>query len=266
MSVYTASITKKSKDQSIGIVLAHDPDKGLIISSIDSEGLLGQSLLREGMRLLTINNVKVNCLSSTKEAVKILKEAEGKLVLTATTEELVPANITFRVDCKAVRGDNGKLKYYSYTDSKMNRDINNAMPTILKETGVSLGTFCRIYKLVDSELLPTAVALKSHEFIYQNEMDSYTYSQMVKGGLGFGAESNHEKKVFHMVTQGAQLQRNVDLKATQVKDRTNAMLAKYNIMATIAIEATTLPKYSTKQPKANEALHVVGLEFHQIEQ
>lgn len=265
MSVYTAFITKKSKDQSIGIVLAHDPDKGLIISSIDSEGLLGQSLLREGMRLLTINNIPVNCLSSTKEAVKILKEAEGKLVLTATTEELVPANITFRVDCKAVRGDNGKLKYYSYTDSKMNRDINNAMPTILKEAGVSLGTFCRIYKLVDSELLPTAVALKSHEFIYQNEMDSYTYKQVVKAG-NLGAESNREKKVFHMVTQGAQLQRNVDLKVTQVKDRTNAMLAKYNIMATIAIEATTLPKYSTKQPKANEVLHVVGLEFHQVEQ
>lgn len=139
------------------------------------------------------------------------------------------------------------------------------MPTILKEAGVSLGTFCRIYKLVDSELLPTAVALKSHEFIYQNEMDSYTYKQVVKAG-NLGAESNREKKVFHMVTQGAQLQRNVDLKVTQVKDRTNAMLAKYNIMATIAIEATTLPKYSTKQPKANEVLHVVGLEFHQVEQ
>ena len=192
----------------------------------------------------------------------MLKEAEGKLVLTA--EEFVPANITFQVNRVVSRGDNGQR------DEKilgmMKHDVNNAMPTIFKEAGVPSDTFCRIYKLIDSNLLPPAIALDSHEFTYSKEMNAYTGKQMVKSGLiGFGTESNHEKKVFHMVTQGAQLQRNVDLKAAQVKDKINAMLAKYNIMATIALESKPLVKYSSKQPKANVGLYIVGIEFFQIE-
>ena len=261
MSQYTATVIKNSKDQSIGIGLAQDPNKGLIIKFVKSEGPLGQSCLKQGMRLLTINNIKVSGLSS-KEAVAMLKEAEGKLVLTA--EEFVPANITFQVNRVVSRGDNGQR------DEKilgmMKHDVNNAMPTIFKEAGVPSDTFCRIYKLIDSNLLPPAIALDSHEFTYSKEMNAYTGKQMVKSGLiGFGTESNHEKKVFHMVTQGAQLQRNVDLKAAQVKDKINAMLAKYNIMATIALESKPLVKYSSKQPKANVGLYIVGIELFQIE-
>ncbi len=149
----------------------------------------------------------------------------------------------------------------------MKHDINSAMPTIFKEAGVPLETFCRVYKLIDSELLPPSIALQSHERTYNKEMQSYTGKQMVTGGLiGFGTESSHEKKVFQMVKQGSQLERNVDLKAAQVKDMSNAMLAKYNIMATIALESRTLEKYSWwQQQKANEALYVVGLQFHKIE-
>jgi hypothetical protein len=261
MSHYTATITKHSKDQSIGIGLAQDPNYGLVISSINAEGPLSQSCLKKGMKLLTINNIEVSRLS-TKEAVQILKDAEGKLVLSA--EEVVPANITFLVECKVSRAENGQLN--EKIVGMMKHDINYSMPTIFKEAGVPSETFCRIYKLIDSELLPPSIALQSHETTYNREMQSFTGKQMVKGGLiGFGTESNHEKMVFQMVKQGSQLERNVDLKAAQVKDISNAMLAKYNIMATIALESRTLGKYSSKQPKANEALYIVGLQFHKIE-
>ena len=154
----------------------------------------------------------------------------------------------------------------TYSAAKITKHTNcNAMASIFKEAGVPSTTFSRIYRLVQSELLPTVTALQSHEMAYDREMQSYTGKQMVKGGLiGFGTESNHEKKVLQMVKQGAQLQRNVDLKAAQVKDQINAMLARYNIMATVALESRRLVKYSSKQKQANTALDVVGIQFFPI--
>lgn len=260
MSHYTATITKQSKNQSIGIGLK-ETDYGLTISSINSEGPLSQTCLKTGMKLLTINSIDVRGLSS-KEAVKILKDVEGKLALSAV--DIVPANITFQVNVSRDREDNGQIT--ERLIAAMKRDINNATPTIFMEAGVPSNTFSKIHTLIESELLPPAVALRSHDTTYDKEMISYTSKQMVKGGLiGFGTESNHEKKVLQMVTQGAQLQRNVDLKAAQVKDKSNAMLARYNIMATVALESRRLVKYSSKQKQANNALDVVGLEFHRIE-
>ena len=46
----------------------------------------------------------------------------------------------------------------------------------------------------------------------------------------------------------------------------NSPYNRYNIMATVALESRRLGKYSSKQMQANEALDVVGLEFHRIEQ
>ena len=83
MPHYTATITKYSKINpwaSVGHKLWP------VISSIDAEGALNESCLKKGMKLLTINNIKVSDMSS-KEAVKILKET----VLSA--KEFVPANI-----------------------------------------------------------------------------------------------------------------------------------------------------------------------------
>eukprot|EP00985_Skeletonema_marinoi_P014985 scaffold7649_cov154-Skeletonema_marinoi.AAC.14 len=257
---YTAAITKQSKNQPIGIGL-EDTDYGIAISSINPEGPLSQTSLKPGLKLLIINNIEVSGLSP-KEVGKILNNVGDKLVLSAV--DIVP-DITFQVNTsRKSKRDNRQTN--ERVVATMKRDTNDATPTIFNEAGVPSNTFSRIYKLIESELLPAAMALRSHETTYNREMQSYTSKQMIKGGLvGFGTESNHEKKVFQMVAQGAQLQRNVDLKAMQVKDKTNAMLAKYNIMATVALESRRLGKYSSKQMQANEALDVVGLEFHRIE-
>ena len=52
MSHYTATITKQSKNQSIGTGLK-ETDAGLTISSINSEGPLSQTCLKPGMKLIT---------------------------------------------------------------------------------------------------------------------------------------------------------------------------------------------------------------------
>jgi len=96
-------------------------------------------------------------------------------------------------------------------------------------------------------------------------MSQYTGKQMNKGAWGWGLESDHERKVFMMASQKASLERNVDLVATRVKDRANAMLAKYNIMATFEFKKEVLAKYSSQQQNQNEVVKIIGLQFHPIE-
>ena len=255
MSVYTATMTKHSAAQSIGIGLKTNPTHGIFISSIDAGSPLAGSSLKIGMKLLSINGIPMTNLTS-KDAIKILKETEGKLVLTA--DNFVPPQITFKMGVLNFEGE--------LFGTMVELDINKATPTMFKEAGVPSETFQRIYKLVESELFPVAYANYKHTTAYNRQIQGYTESQMVKGGLvGFGQESKGEKKVFQMVKQATVLQSSVDMKAAQVKDRANAMLAKYNIMATFALEETALPKYSSKQQKGNVALSLVGLEFHRIE-
>lgn len=248
MTYYTATIIRPM-NQPIGIGLTNDPINGLIISSIDAEGALGESSLRKGMKLRTINNVDVSGLSS-KEAVKILKQTEGELIILA--EKVVPSQITFELN-HMVHG-------------RMTDDINNAMPTSFSEAGVPSNTFTRIYKLVEKDLLPAAAALRGHEVDLDREFGSYVSKQMVKGGMiGFGTESSHEKRMFEAILKSSHLERNVDLKAMQVTMQANAMVAKYNLMATVALESVPNGKTSRDGRKKYERLNVVGLKFHQIE-
>jgi len=251
MAYYTATITRP-KNQPIGIGLKNDPINGLIISNIATEGALGESSLRKGMKLRTINNIDVSGLSS-KEAVTILKQTEGKLIILAE-EVAVPSQITFGL---------------SHIQGRMTDDINNAMPTSFSEAGVPSTTFTRIYKLVERDLLPAALALRAHEVALDREFDKYVGTQMVTGGIiRFGTESAHEKKMLEAVLKSSHLERNVDLKAMEVTMQANAMLAKYNLMATVALES--VPNAKTSQERQNkrkryERLNVVGLKFHQTE-
>lgn len=246
MSHYTATITHY-KNQPIGIGLANDPINGLIISSIDEEGALSKSCLKSGMKLRTINNIDVSCLSS-KEAVKVLKEAEGKLVLSA--EVVVPADITFVAD-KHYRRQDGVIMH-----GMMRNDIENATPTIFKEAGVPAELFSRIYKLIESDLLPPAASLRIHEKAFERVFGHYVPN---------GKRRNLEKKFYEMTLKSSHLERNCDLKAMEVVMKVNAMLAKYNLMATVALEPISNGKQSNKARNKYERLNVVGLSFHKME-
>lgn len=241
-----ATVTKAFKEQRLGIGLVNG-EYGPKISSIVADGLFHLSNLRVGMRLLSINSVQVNNISH-EEAVQILKAAEGQVIIVA--DEVVPPKITFNL-------------YKSATEIKAK--MGTGMPTLLSEAGVPCNTCNRIYTLIEGELLPAAMASSKQDYIYNTEMDLYTSKQMGKGYVGWGLESSHERKVFMMVSQKASLERNVDLVATQVKDRANAMLAKYNIMATFAFKKEVLAKYSSKQTSQNEVVKIIGLQFHPIE-
>lgn len=257
MPQYTATITKSNKSQPIGIGLANDPNYGIIISSIKPEGPLGESCLKKGMRLLKINGVDISSLTS-KEAVFMLKGSEGKLVLLA--EHVVPSDISFIAD-KQYRRDDGVI-----LSGMMKHDKHNAMPTIFTDAGVPTNTYFNIYRLIETDLLPAAAALRIHEVTLERELGSYVSTQMVTGGMiGFGTESSHEKKIYEMVLKTSHLQRNVDLKAMQVLMQVNAMLSKHNLMATVALESISNGKLSKHARKKYEKLNVSGLQFHAVD-
>lgn len=128
------------------------------------------------------------------------------------------------------------IKIVEVKGCSVTEGINDATPTIFNDVGVPLDTFSRIYKLVERDLLPAEITLRTHELTLEKEFGSYVCKQMVKGGLvGFGSESAHERKTIEMALKSAHLERNADLKTTQVAMQVNAMLAKYNLMSTVAL-------------------------------
>ncbi|KAL7447054.1 hypothetical protein ACHAXM_010725 [Skeletonema potamos] len=72
------------------------------------------NLLEKGMKLLTINNIDASGPSS-KEAVKILKDAEGKRVLTAKKSLSLPTFYTYKVELNSAAET-------MYTGRESNRD------------------------------------------------------------------------------------------------------------------------------------------------
>ena len=105
----------------------------------------------------------------------------------------------------------------------------------------------KIYNAILNEMAPATRESDEMDRVFQTEMGKYTGKQMNKRFVGFGQESNHEKKVFHMTHQCAVLTSNARLVATDVSIQANALLAPHGIMGALIFRQTKLPKYSTKQ-------------------
>ena len=82
MTAIVAIATKESKEQKCGIGLTNQHlGKGpVLITSITEDGLFAGSALVIGMEVKTINNQSV---ATSSEAVAMLKEAEGQVILVA---------------------------------------------------------------------------------------------------------------------------------------------------------------------------------------
>lgn len=86
MAPIAAVVTKQSRDQRLGIGLRNNdnlnPNGPINVSSIASDGLFADSGLIIGMQMLSINNISMYGKTSG-EAIQILKDAEGQVVLVA---------------------------------------------------------------------------------------------------------------------------------------------------------------------------------------
>ena len=62
-------------------------DKGVIIASIEDDGVFVNSALKVGMQVKTVNNVEV---STSAEAVALLKKSTGQITIVAEEVKTVP--------------------------------------------------------------------------------------------------------------------------------------------------------------------------------
>lgn len=80
--VSVGTITKDSKDDKVGISLKNSTTKsGMWISKITPESKFADSELIVGQQVIRINGV--DCPLNTKEAIQIVKDAEGELIVVA---------------------------------------------------------------------------------------------------------------------------------------------------------------------------------------
>jgi len=232
----TVVATKRTKDARLGVSLATRSHGPHTVSGVVRGGLLANAGLVPKTILTSINNTSLEGLSSD-QAIDILRAAVGEVTLIGTKP--VPS-LAFKIQKAGTRAS-----------GTMN--ASTACESLFGTANVPHDTFQKIYEMVETELLPVAVHGYETNLAFHVEMRGYTGKQMVKGVIGFGTESNHEKKVLLMTSHLAMLHRNIDLVATQIKDKVNAMLSKHGIMATYDLE------------RENDMIYIVGLELHLIE-
>lgn len=247
--VINATATKPTPSSKIGLWWAVK-DNCVKITKVVEGGLFSTSELKEGQEIITINGSHVDGLDNDEVRV-IFASIKTDIHITARPKPFIAF---FKINRRA----QSNTVHYDY-DMNCNR---HEIPEILEAAGVPLHKWRKIYHLIKSEMAEATSKSVELDRIFREEMGVYTGKQMSKGYLGFGQESNHEKKVINMTHQCAALANNATLTSTDVSIRANALLAPHGITVSVFLKSLLLPKYSTKQKgEAHEANKPFGLRF-----
>ncbi|KAL7549788.1 hypothetical protein ACHAWF_013045 [Thalassiosira exigua] len=141
--------------------------------------------------------------------------------------------------------------------SKMNQTSDAPVP-LFEQAGVPFDLYWRLFGMVETSLLPVAVRSYEMDRAYDREMDAYQQGTVRK-------QSHGGNNGIMMQSQMGILQRNLDLVATRLVHRANAMLMKYGIGCTYALGKTKLERYSANQKGDNEKLDIIGIEFYAMD-
>mmetsp|Transcript_5805 Transcript_5805/g.10473 ORF Transcript_5805/g.10473 Transcript_5805/m.10473 type:complete len:273 (+) Transcript_5805:109-927(+) len=270
-AIIRAAATKPTPSTKLGLGYIVK-DNRVTVTAIAEGGLLSSTNLKKGHEIITINGTYVEDLP-TNEVGAILASVEKDLVITAR-----PQPFKAGWDTRSVEKEETKTHHVSGTPSKsykvkvtsINHDMNcsrDTLPEILQSAGVPMYKWQKIYDAISLEMAPATYKSDEMDNLFQKELLGYTGKQMVKGGLvGFGTESNHEKKVYQMTYQCAALTNNANLVATDVSIRANALLAPHGIMCALDLRLTRLPKYTSKQMgQGYDVNKPCGLKFMAVE-
>lgn len=254
----TVSATKPTPTTKLG--LAYVINDRVKVTGLSEGALLSTTGLEVGQEIITINGTHVE--GETREVVKsILASVESDITITA---RLQPFVLGCRDVVKKPHPSNPRLSQTAIVyDMSAPR---NDLPAMLKTVGVPLYKWKKMHDAVREELIPALTASDEVEQMYQAEMKSYTSKQMIKGGLvGFGTESEHEKKTYHMVHQCAELTNNANLIALDISTYASGMLAQYGIVCRLDLQERELPRFSSKQGGLKKVNVPRGLKFMSIE-
>lgn len=80
---YTATVMRKLPEDKLGITLKRNPGDGTtVIGKINPEGLFASSKLKEGMQVVSVNNVQAS-ESTLYDLLDVLKGADGPITILA---------------------------------------------------------------------------------------------------------------------------------------------------------------------------------------
>ncbi|KAL7533377.1 hypothetical protein ACHAXR_005192 [Thalassiosira sp. AJA248-18] len=111
MAPIAAAINKQSRDQRLGIGMINSiPGAPVTISSIANDGLFAACALTVGMQVLSINNIPIHADMTSGEAIQILKDAEGQIVVVA--DNPIQAAVIASVPVQPTTAPSGKKRGY----------------------------------------------------------------------------------------------------------------------------------------------------------
>jgi len=89
---------------------------------------------------------------------------------------------------------------------------------------------------VTTDLLDALAHNDASSRAFETEMKGYKGKLILTGGLGFGLESDHERKVFRMLYKTSAWATNTVLVATNILAKSNALLNIHGIYAQLVME------------------------------
>lgn len=225
----TVQAIKPTPDSKVGITIT-SRQGAFMVTSITDTSIFLSSALRIGHVIVKINETNLSGMSIGEVQVLL-----GTAIKTVVLTIRLPSTLwNFSYEKRLTKDPLTKTGYICNSDRSI-------VPPYLSDIGVSAKIWAKIVDVCNAELLPAIKASDEHDKLLATQMQSYAGNQMVKGALGFGMESNHEKKVLKMIQQAAILNNNMSLLTYKVVTMANALLnSKHNVMIQPSFAATDI--------------------------
>ncbi|CAB9500874.1 expressed unknown protein [Seminavis robusta] len=245
--------TKANASQKLGLKLNHQHNGAYLVKAIEA-GILHGSGLQPGQEVLAINGTAVKGLDADT-VLTLLTSAVGQITIQVMEQQ--PASPPVQRSC-GIHCALGK------TLAQMGSEQYRSVPRMLQDAGVSEQKWKRVLDAFAKDLVPALNDALAMDAVFYSEMERYVGAQMEKGYIGWGQESQHERKVYMMTQQSAIQRDNVAMVANNVLAKANALLNMHGIMAQLDFKKRSLPQFSRKQQVLNMALIPYGITFTQI--
>jgi hypothetical protein len=255
MPILSVTATKTRADSKLGFKYTYSTSAAatdIFLSAVSESGTFGGTGLKPGQQIISINGTNIKKIDPMSFKALLASIPVGDVTIIVRTNEVHHSSVKFDCVCNTItRPDRPTQRTVR---SKMTAS-NDVMPDTLTAAGVPRDVWLLIYALIEEELMP--VSLKCFRANEEYSIEMQNYDTALKAVVDKKTEKTANMKGVHVGI----LHNNVSLKATALKDQVNSLLARYNIMASIALKEYELPKYPGQQ-SSNTLMLAVGLNFY----
>ena len=243
---------KTQNDSPLGFSYTYSPNAAtdIFVSAVSGSGIFGGTGLKPGQQIISINGTNTKSIDQREFKALLRSLPAGDVTMIVRTDEAHHSSVKFNCVCHTISHPGRPAQRTVRAKMATSSEI---MPDTLTAAGVPKDVWLLIYSLIEEELMPVSVKCFRTNEEYTIGMQNYTMK---------AATDVKIEKIANM--RGVQLgilHNNVSLQGIETKDRVNSLLARYNIMASIALKEYELPKYPT-QRSPNTLMLAVGLNFY----